>query len=384
MDGLRVNAKSSQLKETAKSFDKPSGSEGSARPQKPRYLLGPATDMLLIGGASLIFFAIAYLFVNKNASIDQISWTAFYLAFVVNNPHFMASYVLLYWDKRGELLTNKRFLWAGVIAPALILGYMAACVMYGSARYLGYAVNVMYFTVGWHYVKQIYGTMMVTNARQGYFLSNNESWVLRGTLYPVWFMSFLASNVSIRELMHYGIGYKTWALPPWIQDLNYGLLGLSLCILLGVFGRKWIREGKLPSPSSVISLAAIYIWYFPQLYHAIFWYMIPFFHSLQYMLFVTALKNNEAKDQASALADPVQGRAHYAKQLGFFFASIGILAYLTFNLIPETMDRYVAYDRQVFGPQLFMFAFITFINIHHYFIDNVIWRRDNPALKRYL
>ena len=26
----------------------------------------------------------------------------------------------------------------------------------------------------------------------------------------------------------------------------------------------------------------------------------------------------------------------------------------------------------------------TIINIHHYFIDNVIWRRDNPEMKSHL
>lgn len=361
-----------------------SAAAGQRPTQKPRYLLGPTMDMLLIGGASLLFFAVAYLFVDRNASIDQISWTAFYLAFIVNNPHFMASYLLLYWDKRSELLSNKRFLWAGVIAPGLILGYLAYGIANGSPQLLSYAVNLMYLTVGWHYVKQIYGTMMVTNARQGYFLSNQESWMLRCTLYPVWFMSFLSSNIVQGQYMHYGIGYKTWSLPGWTLMANYWLVGASLCALALVFGRKWIREGKLPAASSMIALASIYVWYLPHLYHAVFWYMIPFFHSLQYMLFVIALKKNETKDQAGAFNDPVQGRTFYAKKLGFFFASIGILAYLTFSFIPETMDKYVAYDRTIFGPQLFAFCFITFINIHHYFIDNVIWRRDNQALKRYL
>jgi len=30
------------------------------------------------------------------------------------------------------------------------------------------------------------------------------------------------------------------------------------------------------------------------------------------------------------------------------------------------------------------FAFSLFINLHHYFIDNVIWRGDNDYLKTYL
>ena len=33
---------------------------------------------------------------------------------------------------------------------------------------------------------------------------------------------------------------------------------------------------------------------------------------------------------------------------------------------------------------LTMFCLMIFINIHHYFIDNVLWRRDNQALRQYL
>ena len=42
-------------------------------------------------------------------------------------------------------------------------------------------------------------------------------------------------------------------------------------------------------------------------------------------------------------------------------------------------------SRWLYGPVVdFLFIGWTFINIHHYFIDNVIWRRDNPEARRYL
>ncbi len=351
---------------------------------KPRFLLGRLTDAMMIGGASLLLFSLSYLFVEKNASVNQIAWVAFYAAFLINNPHFMASYVLLYWDKRHELLKNKRFLWAAVIAPGLVLAYMAYYIRIADAERLSYAVNLMYFTVGWHYIKQIYGTMVVTSARAEYYFNSTETWILKGTLYPLWFMSFANSNQSIQSLLHYGISYKTFALPTWTVNASYTLMAVSLLVLVAVLSRKWLLQGKIPPLSTVLSLSVIYIWYLPQLYHAIFWYTIPFFHSLQYMLFVTALKKNQYTSKASAFPDPIQNRLSFAKNFLGFFALIGVLAYLTFNFIPESLDKIIPYDHSVFGPQLYAFCFITFINIHHYFIDNVIWRRDNPDLKKYL
>lgn len=352
---------------------------------KPPYLLSPTWDMLLIGGASILLFALSWMLVDKSASTNQISWAAFYLAFIINNPHFMASYSLLYWDKRKELLSNKRFLWAAIVAPTLIIGYMAGCVATGDVKMLSYAVNFMFFTVGWHYIKQIYGTMVVSCARKGYYFSKKESWALKLNLYPVWFMSFINGNLYARDIMHYGIGYKTFAMPEWARDVNYGLMAVSLVGLGTVLFRKWVKEGKIPSWPAIASFAAIYIWYLPQMYHPIFWYMIPFFHSLQYMLFVFALKKNqftaESKEHSK---EPSEQRAFFAKNYFSFLFTIGITAAFAFKYVPEFLDSRVQYNEALFGTELFMFLFITFINIHHYFIDNVIWRRDNPALKAYL
>lgn len=353
-------------------------------PSQPA-LLSPSLDVLMIGGASLVMFAFAYLFVDKNASTTQISWAAFYLAMLVNNPHFMASYLLLYWDKRKELLSNKRFFWAAFVAPALVLGYMVGAVFLESPRYLSYAVNFMFFTVGWHYIKQIYGTVVVTNARRGYFFTKGESWALKLNLYPVWFMSFINGNSGIREVMHYGVGYQTLGIPVWAKYTNFALVGASALALFAVLFRKWVREGKLPGWPAVASFAAIYCWHLPAFYHAVFWLMIPFFHSLQYLLFVVAMKKNQYAAEAGRTAtDAPAQRVAYAKKFLGFMALITLMAAATFRGIPLYLDDHVWYDEKMFGGQLFMFLFITFINIHHYFIDNVIWRRDNPSLKQYL
>jgi hypothetical protein len=355
-------------------------------PAKPEHLLSPSLDVLLIGGASLIMALLFWLFVERSGSTTQISWTAFYLAFAINNPHFMASYGLLYWDKRRELFTNKRFLWAAVIAPALVLGYLGVGLALRSPRLLGYAVNFMYFTVGWHYVKQIYGTVIVTSARRRYYFSKHEAWALKLNLFPVWFMSFFNGNASSRKLDHYGIVYRTFDVPKWMAHVNYALVAVSLAGLAALLFRKYLREGKVPGWPALASFAAIYCWYLPTMYHAHFWYLIPFFHSLQYLLFVWTLKRNQLKAEAAAAAPGDEPEQRWLFSRGFvaFVGLTTVAGWLTFLQVPELLDAYVVYDEKVFGPTLFMFLFITFINIHHYFIDNVLWRRDNEALKKYL
>lgn len=61
-----------------------------------------------------------------------------------------------------------------------------------------------------------------------------------------------------------------------------------------------------------------------------------------------------------------------------------ILGAFGFWAIPIFLKEVVTYDADVFGARMFMFIFAIFINVHHYFLDNVIWRRGNPDMRRYL
>jgi heme A synthase len=84
-----------------------------------------------------------------------------------------------------------------------------------------------------------------------------------------------------------------------------------------------------------------------------------------------------------AEAAPAERRMPAAALLSFLL--IGFVAgYLGFWGVPSQLDSAVPYETTVFGPTLFMFIFWIFINVHHYFIDNVIWRGENPDTRRYL
>ena len=67
----------------------------------------------------------------------------------------------------------------------------------------------------------------------------------------------------------------------------------------------------------------------------------------------------------------------------FLFLAVA-LGFLGFLGLPEWLGRTIDYDSAIFGPTLFYFCFWTFINVHHYFLDNVMWRKENPETRRYL
>src|SRR5262249_21393498 len=135
-------------------------------------------------------------------------------------------------------------------------------------------------------------------------------------------------------------------------------------------------------------VCAVYLWLLAARLDPVFLYVIPAFHSLQYLLFVWRFQIN--KTQASAarqprwrrlgLSVPLQGLAAFAA-----FILLGeALGWFGFLGLPHSLDLTIAYDRNVWGTSLYIFIFTMFINIHHYFIDNVIWRKENAEVRQYL
>ena len=56
---------------------------------------------------------------------------------------------------------------------------------------------------------------------------------------------------------------------------------------------------------------------------------------------------------------------------------------MAFELVPNTMDNTLR-TFNAWGMFFFFTAAMLFINIHHYFIDNVLWRFKDPQVRKYL
>ena len=347
-------------------------------------MISPLWDNLLIGGLSIIVFIFYWLFVDKEASTVNVSETAFWLSFIVNFPHFISSYLILYYDNRKQLFTKKSFIWAGLIVPVLLIAVIGFGAFNGDSAWLGLLVQFMYFSVGWHYVKQIFGTAVVASAVEKKYFSPWERCSILLNLYSVWALSWVYANLGRNKNALDGMAYYTLDLPENLLYLAYGAVLISFLWALILGFRKFILTGVRPANSSLFSFAAIYVWYLPSLYHPLFFFLVPFFHSLQYLLFVHTLKKNEYLETASKISVPESKRFMFLKYYGGFFIISLIVGALVFEVIPRTLDQFVPVKAAVFGPSFWMFAFAIFINLHHYFVDNVIWRKDNPLLNKFI
>lgn len=347
------------------------------------------TEVAMMGGLSILSCLLIWLTVDKGASLMTVSQLAFSLAFVVNHPHFLSSYVLLYGDFRSEIFKRRRYFWAAVVAPAIIGGCLIWALATGSQQLMAHIITSMFFFVGWHYVKQVFGCIVVTSAQRKMYYSLFERRVILLNLFATWFVSWLSNQVgygaasgeTANAFSFYGIGHYKLNLDPFYLKAVYTIMGLSFIGVVGIHLNRYISKGLKPSAPGVAAFTALYVWYIPAIIHPAFAYFIPLFHSMQYMSFVWALKRNQVAFEIQELHGEEWRRAWVNRFFGFLLTAT-VLGALTFELIPKALDSQNWITGM--GPSPILAGFLLFINIHHYFIDNVIWRSDNATVKQFL
>ena len=127
----------------------------------------------------------------------------------------------------------------------------------------------------------------------------------------------------------------------------------------------------LPRTGAIVYLVTVYLWLFGRLHPGILVF-IPVFHSLQYLIVVWRYELNRATN----LGDVEPRR----RIIGVVFLA-WLMGYLGFWVLPRFLDDRMAFDHEALGATPFLFVSWIFINVHHYFVDNVIWRSENPDTK---
>jgi hypothetical protein len=180
-----------------------------------------------------------------------------------------------------------------------------------------------------------------------------------------------------------GVVYTTLPHPAWLDQAApialWGTLGWVVVVLVA----KWRREGRLPLFTPLLALlSSVWAWSIYSGADPLVRYVIPALHSVQYLYFVRLLEGNRARAREQAPWFEASARV----RLGILAASALGLGWLLFHGAPWALDDGLVRPRDRasdLGPTPYFAAIYAFVNIHHYLMDNVIWRRENP-LTRYL
>ena len=376
----------------------------------PRALTTRFADFWLLGGASiLVWLAMVVASGFRNSwAVDQqfknLTYTTASLSLLINYPHFLISYKLAY--GRGRAFAMRHW-WQLIVVPLLMVTlFTVAYVAFetpvaslplvprlaewlqpwgANARVLSgprlgdllftAAFNVMILTVGWHYTKQVFGCMMVYASFDGYAFTPSQRRLTKGALFSIWGMNFVQANLSGAQNNFSQFIYYSMDLPDILRPISELIVGAGfLLVVYYVFNANYRRTGQRPSLNLLVPFVALYIWWLPQTRQSEFYFLLtPLFHSVQYLTFVYKVEST----RLSTVPD------HRELHSTAVVVGTVLAGWLAFELFPNSLDNALG-TFSAWKMFFFFTAATLFINIHHYFIDNVIWRFRDPEVRNYL
>ncbi len=342
-------------------------------------MFGPLTDFLCLGGGSIIVCGALALLLPQGIPEVQNAALATLLVTAINQPHFAHSYQMFYANFKEKAFgaayppsLRLRYVTAGLVVPAVLTILLSGAIIGGSARLLGYSANLMFFLVGWHYVKQGYGILILDSVQKRLFFSDAAKTMLRVNGYVCWITAWLAANHAVTAAPFAGITFYTLPVPVPVYYAAIAAAVISTLVALGVFLRRWHEaRGTLPWNGVLAYIATLYLWIVFVRINPLAIAVVPSFHSLQYNAVVWRYQLNTKRDTRDA-------------SLSFFILTGVVLGVLGFVGLPKILGLVLPYDKAVLGPSVYLFACVIFINVHHYFLDSVMWRRGNPDIQKYL
>jgi hypothetical protein len=358
--------------------------------------LSRVIEFLLVGSVTLVLFPLAWVF-RRTAGLDSselvVGFLTFHGAVLVNDPHFSVTYLLFYRDAKNRafgydfhLAQRVRYLVAGAVVPLALAIWAIAALSKGSAQALGWMIQLMFFLVGWHYTKQAFGVLTVLSARRGVRFTALDRKAILAHCFAGWAYAWSSPFDPGKEVEEKGVVYTTLRHPPGLELATGVIFALSTVWLLWVLIRKWRREQRVPPLSPLIGFfATIWLWTVYTTLDPLMVYLIPALHSGQYLYFVWLMKRNEARAEEGP---PRFGRP-VPLRLAMLAGSAVVLGWILFHGAPTWLDGALvrhgsgSADAAALGPTPYFAAIFGIVNIHHYFMDAVIWRRDNPET-RYL
>lgn len=352
-------------------------------------------DMLLLGGVSAVVWLTFRFIELDQKGILILTLGMLLLANFVNHPHFMHSYVMFFeiWpeikQKEGSKKFRVRWLVTALVVPAVLiisLSFAVISSMRGDLLPMQACLGVYAVLVGWHYVKQSFGMALLDAARSRVYWSDHARKVLLWNSYVSWIAALVIGANVLAGGDFWGVKFPAikiineyWTAVAAIIALASGVwTSLTIWWQLAQWKKSGIAPSKMPLAGITGYLVGIYLWTLLAWLDHKFILVIPFFHSLQYLVIVA--KYQKGKNNVCL------GVSRLLPTDGWNYVRAILLGGVFFWCLPGALDYLHGGALDYFSGGVFIFtaAIWVFINIHHYFIDSVIWKKENPLMRKYI
>ena len=362
-----------------------------------RHLWNPIVDFLGLGGLSVFLIVGALVafppthewFEPFSNSITSQQGTAvsrpvnmlsafMFFTIVINHPHFMASYRLLY-RSREQILTYR---WSAIGVPIILTLLSIAVLLSGATdrtllegdRSLGArlleAMNVVVMVyLGWHYNLQAWGIICTYLFLGNLRLDSKEKWMIKsGLLVLVGMHALLWIAASPLMVTYKSVEAACVSITPFVPFIVFPFFiagGLG-------FYRLAIRTGKRIPLNALVPWLAVYVWYYGVLsYHDIVGVsiVVQLAHALQYLVVTTRVEANvgEKKHGRNGLV--------FTMTVYLFLLALGYLVFELPGIIGMQTELTTVYKSG-------LILLVISINLHHFFIDGAVWKISNPEVRK--
>ena len=333
-----------------------------------RYFVNAPFDFLAIGGASLIVYAL-FLFDRRIASSPHVVALAAFLVWICNWPHFASTSYRLYRTKANV----RQYPLTATVIPLLMFGAVIAS--YSSPGAVAPLLVKLYLLWSpYHFSAQTIGITLLYARRCGFTVNELERKALAGFVFLTFIVANARAEVGTGRGSFYGVSFPTLGLHAWVPNL----LEVAMWVCGGAFVAllvwRVIRGRGLIPPIVLLPTVAQAAWFVqvvPGAHPLNYVALVPFFHSLQYLLIAWGVQMKETLDEKRSRPSVAFVAGETARWAVVCFAGGATLFWLLPH-IGAHFGRSYAFSSAVI---------LAVVQLHHFFVDGVIWKLKNPRVQ---
>jgi hypothetical protein len=326
-----------------------------------RYFVNAPFDFLAIGGASLVVYAL-FLFDRNVASSPHVVALAAFLVWVCNWPHFASTSYRLYRTKSNV----RQYPLTATVVPLLMLAAVVAS--YSSPHAVAPLLVKLYLLWSpYHFSAQTIGITLLYARRCGFSVNEFERKALAGFVFLTFIVANARAEVGSGHGSFYGVSFPTLGLHPWVPNLLEMAMWVCGGAFVALMAWRVVRGRGFIPPIVLLPAVAQAAWFVqlvPGAHPLNYVALVPFFHSLQYLLIAWGVQMKETLDEKRA-----------KPSVGFVLSETARWAIVCFAG-GATLFWVLPHVGAHFG-QSYAFSsavILTVVQLHHFFVDGVIWK----------
>jgi len=352
-------------------------------------------DIFSLGGFSVFVWVIFRSIELEAKEVLMLASVMMLLANFVNHPHFMYSYQMFFeiWSaikNEKDAAYKARWLTTAIAIPLSLIILLSLSVyfsLHGDFSLFQFSLGLYAVLVGWHYVKQAFGMALFDAAQRKVYWSVKSRNILLWNSYISWIAALIIGAGALGRGDFWGVKFPIFkpllsghwtAAAAVVAAVSAAWTLIAIWRQVAAWRNAKIAASNMPFAGIIGYLVGIYLWTVLAWLDHKFILVIPFFHSLQYLAIVSKYQKGKAKKKPRASCLPIENFRRYIQMV--------VVGAAVFWIIPGLLDYFNEGKINYLSGGVFVFtaAAWVFINIHHYFIDSIIWKKENPLMREYI